>query len=71
MSFDPIFMVSMGQLRRVISALNCTWTRVSANSVIRTELAEGTPNIQWAINPALNTAERSMVYLQIRARFDI
>jgi len=34
---DPIFMVSMGQLRLAISALNSTWTRVSANSVRRTE----------------------------------
>jgi hypothetical protein len=30
-----------------------------------------TPNIQWVIDPALNTAENQMVYLQIRARFDI
>ena len=30
-----------------------------------------TPNIQWVINPSLNTAESSMIYLQIRARFDV
>jgi porin len=30
-----------------------------------------TPNIQWVINPSLNTAESQMVYLQIRARLDI
>lgn len=36
-----------------------------------TERAAFTPNIQWVINPSLNTAESSMVYLQIRARFDI
>ncbi len=36
-----------------------------------TERAAFTPNIQWVIDPSLNSAESQMVYLQIRARFDI
>ena len=35
------------------------------------ERAAFTPNIQWVINPSLNTAESSIVYLQMQARFDI
>ncbi len=28
-----------------------------------------TPNLQWVINPSLNTDVGSMTYFQIRARF--